>query len=114
MSEVIHKCLIDIESCILEVESYYMDNKTYDYFVADKIRKKATERNFEIIGEAMNRTLKVSPDIRITNAHRIVALRNIIIHGYDNISDENIWAVVVNHIPILKKEVQTLIQEIQE
>jgi len=65
----------------------------------------------EIIGEAMNRILKEDPDFLIEDARRIVGLRNQIIHGYDSISDENIWGVVINHLPNLKTEVENLIKE---
>jgi len=65
----------------------------------------------EIIGEAMNRILKEDPDFLIENARRIVGLRNQIIHGYDSISDENIWGVVINYLPNLKTEVENLIKE---
>ena len=53
--------------------------------------------------------MKGNPDFEITNAKRIIELRNQIIHSYDNISDENIWSIVINHIPNLKKEVETKI-----
>ena len=73
--------------------------------------KRAVERNLEIIGEAMNRILKEDSNFQIENAHRIVGLRNRIIHGYDSVSDENIWAVVINHLPNLKNEVEQLIKQ---
>jgi len=71
--------------------------------------RRAIERNLEIIGEATNRILKVNPDFEIKNAKRIIGLRNQIIHSYDNISDENIWSIVIIHIPNLKNEVETKI-----
>lgn len=68
------------------------------------------ERDLEIIGEAVNRILKINPDFPIKNARRIIGFRNQIIHGYDNISDENIWGIVFNHIPKLKMETEKLIK----
>ena len=62
----------------------------------------------------MNRILQVTPDFPIENARRIVGLRNQIIHGYDSLSDENIWAIIINHIPKLQLEINSLIDnEIQ-
>lgn len=75
------------------------------------ILKRATERDLEIIGEAINRILKQNPDFPIDHARKIVGLRNQIIHAYDNISDENIWAIIQKHLPLLKKEVVRLILE---
>jgi len=47
-------------------------------------------------------------DIEITNSRKIVDTRNRIIHGYDSVSDEIVWGIVINHLPILQKEVQVL------
>ncbi len=58
----------------------------------------------------MNRILKENPNCSIENAYRIVGLRNQIIHGYDMVSDENIWAILINHLPKLKLEVEKLIR----
>jgi uncharacterized protein with HEPN domain len=77
------------------------------------ILKRAVERNLEIIGEAMNRILKEDPIIPIEEAYRIVGLRNQIIHGYDSISDENIWAILVNHLPKLRNEIEALTKDFE-
>jgi len=73
--------------------------------------KRAVERDLEIIGEAVNRILKKEPEFPIEYAKRIVRLRNQIIHAYDSISDENIWAIISKHIPNLKEEVLSLIEK---
>ena len=56
------------------------------------------------------RILKKDPDFPIEYAKRIIGLRNQIIHAYDNISDENIWAIITKHIPNLKEEVLRFIK----
>ncbi|WPR73287.1 HepT-like ribonuclease domain-containing protein [Flavobacterium sp. NG2] len=64
-----------------------------------------------MIGEAINRiiTRDVSYIEKISNAKAIIGLRNHVIHAYDNISDENIWSVLINHLPNLKIEIDNLI-----
>jgi len=64
----------------------------------------------EIIGEAANRILKQMPNIEITEIKKIIDTRNIIIHGYDSVSDEIIWAIVVKHLPKLYEEVKGLLK----
>jgi len=59
----------------------------------------------------MSRILKEDPLFQLENSRRIIGLRNQIIHGYDSISDENIWGIIVNHLPNLKQEVAKLIGE---
>ena len=62
----------------------------------------------------MNRILKIYPEIPITSARRIVNTRNYLIHGYDSLREDLIWAIVINHLPILKAEVTKLIESAQE
>lgn len=47
---------------------------------------------------------------KISQAKAIIGLRNEVIHGYDSISDENIWSVLVNHLPKLKVEVEIILE----
>ena len=69
------------------------------------------ERNVEIMGEAMNRVLKAEPNIHITNARKIVDTRNYIIHAYDSLSADILWSIIVNHLPLLEKELRELLKE---
>jgi uncharacterized protein with HEPN domain len=95
-----------------EIDSYFVQTiKTFDLYKNDIMLKRAIERNLEIIGEAMNRILKEDPQFQIENAKRIIGLRNQIIHGYDTVSDESIWGILVNHLPKLKVEIDKLIIE---
>jgi uncharacterized protein with HEPN domain len=63
------------------------------------------ERNIEVIGEALSRILTKDPEINISNSRKIVDTRNRIIHGYDSVSDEIIWGIVIKHLPLLQIEV---------
>lgn len=112
MDERILKWLYDIRDAISEIDEFFLDlPKNFDQYRSNNILKRATERNLEIIGEAVNRILIKDPDFPIENAKRIIGLRNQIIHAYDNISDENIWAIITKHIPILKDEIESLLKE---
>lgn len=71
--------------------------------------RKAIERNIEIIGEAVNRILNANPAVRITNARKIVDTRNRIVHGYDTVSEDIIWAIVTNDLKKLKQEIINLL-----
>ncbi len=112
MNEKILKYLYDIKLAIDEIDSFFINrSKQFDDYTKDIILKRAIERNLEIIGEAVNRILASEPEFPIQNARKIVGLRNQIIHAYDNISDEIIWGIVINHIPKLKSEVESLITD---
>ena len=101
--------LKDIEQSIIEIYEFLPQKRDFFAFQKDLKTKKAVERNIEIIGEAMDRILRIDPDIEITYSRKIVDTRNRIIHGYDSISDDVIWLIVNRYLPILEKDVQELL-----
>lgn len=112
MDERILKWLFDIKGAIDEIEGYFTGlPKDFNQYQSNTLLKRAIERDLEIIGEAVNRIIQRDPTFPIANAKRIVGLRNQIIHAYDNVSDENVWAIVTKHVPTLKNEVQSLIDK---
>ena len=111
MEDDVKTWLLDVQNAISEIYSFLPEKKDFFVYKADLKTKKAVERNVEIIGEAINRVLKLEPEISITNARNIVNTRNRIIHSYDNISDEIIWTIVVRELPILEKEVGLLLEK---
>ena len=78
-------------------------------FQKDLKTKRAIERNIEIIGEAVNRILKVKPEFQLTNTRKIVDTRNRISHGYDSVSEDIVWSIIVRDIPNLEKEIEQLL-----
>jgi len=103
-------CLKDIEQSILEINEFLPVERNFIAFQKDLKTRKAVERNIEIIGEAMDRILKVDPDFQITDSRKIVDTRNRIIHGYDSVSDDVIWLIVNRYLPILEEEVKKLLK----
>jgi uncharacterized protein with HEPN domain len=85
----------------------------FDEFEADRRTRQLAERNFEIIGEAVNRLRRHAPDIaeRISASNQAVALRNALIHGYDRINYSALWIAVQESLPVLRAEVETLLHE---
>ena len=113
MDERILKWIYDIDFALNEIESYFegKDKNFFDY-KKNTMLKRAVERDLEIIGEAINRILKRDPSFenKIKDSKAIIGLRNQVIHAYDNISDENIWSIIINHIPKLKSDITRLIK----
>ena len=111
MDEEIKGWLYDIVQSINEIESYFSDlPKKLEMYQKDIKTKRAVERNLEIIGEAANRILKADLNFSLTNAKQIISTRNRIIHGYDTISDELIWSIIINHLPKLKAETEEMLK----
>ncbi len=108
MDNRVKQYLFDIEKCIADVELFMATIRSFEEFEKDTLLKRAIEREIEIIGEAMNRILKIEPSIQISNARKMVGARNKIIHGYDEIDDTVIYGIVKRGLPQLKKEIQDL------
>ena len=89
------KYLYDIREACARIEEF-TTGKTYTDYGADTMLRSAVERQFEIVGEALNRLGKVDETIadRITDHRRIVAFRNILVHAYAQIDDRLVWGVV--------------------
>ena len=110
MDNEIKTWLFDIKKSVNEINTFFEDKqRIFENFQKDLRTKRAIERNIEIIGEAISRILKKDNSIEITNARKIVDTRNRIIHGYDTVSDEVIWGIVINYLPKLKDEVEGLL-----
>jgi len=110
MEDDIKTWLSDIEKAIAEINDFLPNKKDFLQFQKDLKTKRAIERNVEIIGEAANRILKQFPEVQITDIRKIVDTRNRIIHGYDSVTDDVIWTIVVKHLPKLDEEVKRLLE----
>ena len=112
MDEFIAVYLYDVKRAIEEVENYFEGYPMrYDVFEKDYLRRSAVERKVEIMGEAINRILKIQRNFPLPNARAIIDTRNRIIHGYDSVKPEFLWSLVIRHIPNLKKEIEKIIAE---
>jgi len=87
--------------------------RTLDDYRRDRVLRQTIERNFEVIGEAMNRIAKLEPDAaaRIGDYPRIIAFRNVLTHGYDLIEDDRVWSVIQKELPALVEHVERLLNE---
>lgn len=104
------KLLFDIQTAITNIEDYIGKKKVFEHYENNSMLQDAVERNIEIMGEAMNRLLNSGAELNISNARRIVDARNKIIHGYDEIENVQIWGIIINSLPVLKKEVNDYLE----
>jgi len=58
----------------------------------------------------MTRILKAEPSIKIPDTRKIVDTRNRIIHGYDSVSENILWGIIIRNLPTLDKEVKELLR----
>jgi len=106
----IKKYLYDISESIESIEKYLGDKRDFNIYLADKMLRRAIEREFEIIGEAISRIEKLDSSIEISSKRQIISMRNRVIHGYDKIDNEIVWGTIVRHLPVLKIEIENLLK----
>lgn len=89
------------------------EGKTLADYSDDRLLRQAVERNLEIVGEAVGRLSWDDPDTasRLSEHERIVAFRNVLIHGYDLVDDELVWDTIQTKLPFMLSEVEELLRE---
>lgn len=113
MRREIRKYLFDIQEAIDSINDYLGEERDFQVYLDRKVLRRAVERELEIIGEATNRILKLDQKIAITDSRRIVNLRNLVIHGYDQVDNVIIWGLISRDIPLLKKQVDYLLGNVE-
>jgi uncharacterized protein with HEPN domain len=85
----------------------------FDAFERDRRTRQLVVHDFEVIGEAVNRLRRHGPSVaqQISAHNRLVAFRNVLIHGYDVIAYPTVWWAVQESLPTLRKEVEALLSE---
>ena len=106
------KYLYDIARAAASIMEF-VKKKTISDYSSDLLLRSAIERPLEIIGEALNQLSRIdpSPAERISEHRRIIAFRNILIHGYSEIDHRIVWDVVETKLPTLHREVNSLLDE---
>ncbi|MFY9316344.1 MAG: HepT-like ribonuclease domain-containing protein [Burkholderiales bacterium] len=104
------KYLLDI-SAAAELIASFTAGKDYAAYAADPLLRSAVERQFEIAGEALRRLAEIAPDLaaRIPEFRRVIAFRNVLIHGYAVVDHRLVWGVVEGKLPDLKSSVKDLL-----
>lgn len=81
----------------------FVAGRSWDDYQEDVMLRSAVERQFQIIGEALNRLSKVDAATagQVPDLARIVAFRNVLVHGYAQIDDALVWEVASTRVPEL-------------
>ena len=106
------KYLFDIReaaACIAD----FTRGKGFEDYRESALLRAAVERQFQIVGEALAKLERLDATLasRISEHRRIIAFRNILIHGYADVDDRLVWDIVQHKLPVLRREVQQLLGE---
>jgi uncharacterized protein with HEPN domain len=108
----VKKCLEDVRQAA-ELILQFTAGKSFDDYDGNVLLRSAVERQFEIIGEAVGRLSKIDPAVAagLPDTPRIVAFRNILIHGYDIVDNHVVWDVIQYNLVPLHTQVASLLIE---
>jgi len=99
-----------IES-IDKITSYIKDFSNPDQFNDDQLSFDAVLMNFIIIGEMV---AKLSEDFKSNHGSiewtKIKGFRNLVAHDYFGIDAEEVWQIVKNDLPSLKKKIKEILK----
>lgn len=97
------KRLLDTFEAIESIERF-IEHCTLDQYLDNELIQSTVERKFEIIGEALKRSIEADPSVLnvVPDLRRIVATRNRIIHGYDAVDQLILWDAIQNDLPSLR------------
>ena len=104
------KLLEDIRQAAEAIGRYTRGRSLADYLADDQLQA-SVERKVEIIGEALNRLGRIDPDAAadIEDCAKIIAFRNMLIHGYSAVDSRVVWDIVKTHLPRLEASVQKML-----
>jgi uncharacterized protein with HEPN domain len=96
------KLLCDARAAGVAIATFTSGNH-FPAYAAVAMLRSAVERQFEIVGEALERAVRIDPGLeaKIPEIHRILGLRNRLIHGYDSVDDELMWDLLQSKLPAL-------------
>ena len=105
--------LWDIHQAVIAIQEFTQGMDSTSYADSALVRS-AVERQFEIIGEALNRLSKISPGLaqEVPNLREIIGFRNILIHGYASVDHGRVWQICAELVPELKLVVSALLEKL--
>ena len=109
MTDELQQRMYDAKSACQAILSF-TEHVSLDAYTGDLLLRSAVERQFEILGEALNRADALDDAIveQLPDLPRIVGMRNRIIHGYDSVDDEIIWDAIQNYVPKLLQDLTSM------
>lgn len=98
-----------VENC--KLISGFVGSMDFDSYASNELVRSAVERRFINIGEPLSRLKQIDAEVFSTmaNAQRIIGFRNVLVHGYESISDRLVWGIIEEYLPELRANCEKLL-----
>lgn len=92
----------------------FVGGRTEEDYGNDRLLRSAVDREFEVVGEALNRLRRDDAAVaaRIPDLAEIIGFRNVLIHGYDIVDRSAVWKAITVEIPVLVASISGLLAEL--
>lgn len=102
--------LEDVRHAAQRIQVFTAGRGLADY-ESDDLLRNAVERLFITIGEALSRLEKIDAGLanQITDYRKIIAFRNVLVHGYEAIDHQIVWQTIQQHLPVLQRQAEILL-----
>ncbi|MDQ3005307.1 MAG: DUF86 domain-containing protein [Chloroflexota bacterium] len=101
--------LIYIREAIERIEEYTQEGK--QVFLEDHRTQDAVLRNLHTLAES---TQRISNDLKAKHSgidwRTLSAFRNVVVHDYLGISLDQVWDIIENDLPALKKNITAILE----
>jgi uncharacterized protein with HEPN domain len=106
------KLLWDAQQATERIARFTVGKSFSDYSANEQLRS-ACERQFEIVGEALNQLARIDPGTASASPDlpRIVAFRNVLIHGYASVDDRLACGVIETNLGPLRRAFARLLDQ---
>lgn len=96
-----------------EAVGTFIAGRSLSEYLSKRSLRSMVERELEKTGEALLVARGQEPDLvnLLPDLHRIVGLRHRIVHGYDELNDEQVWYIAANEAPILVSALRKILNE---
>lgn len=105
--------LWDIQQGCLNVQTFLI-GISIDEYLQDLLVRSAVERQLQNIGEALAQLTRAAPDLasRVPDYRQLIGFRNVLVHGYASLRQEEVWRAIAESLPPLLGVVKTLLAEL--
>ena len=89
----------------------FLEGKSFADYDADKLLQSGVERQFEIVGEALNAARSTDPRLeeQITHLPGVVKNRNFLAQAYHAVENQKLWDIAQDHLSLLIQELQAIL-----